>query len=934
MHKKSFADSLVDFVRRKPYLAYTLAFGITSILAFFSFAHYRKSFVTNEDGLWQDFTALMYYGTWLRSIAKNVLAGKGLVIPLWEHSLGYGGDVITTLEPVVMGDPLNLLSAIVPARYTEYLFDLLVLVRFYLAGLSFTLFCRSREKDKVGTLAASIVYTFCGWAIYAGTTHPMYTYPLICLPLLLYGVDRLLARENPLPFVFAMCLSALTCLPFALTLIITLILYALGRFFSQYHENMSREFFSFVAQFLAFGCIGVALSGVLLCPVVSAMLNLPYTLDTTKEILYAGSYYRQFFAAFISSDVDIISWRVLAYSSPVLLSVFALFLHRGKPALKYALAALTLFLLFAAFGNALNGFEHPTNQWSWVVAIVIAYTLAEEWEEIVRANRRSRNLYVGAILCFLLLATIASAGRTTGFYASLSLVFVALCLMLLAGDDNREEYVQNYLQVALVGLLMVGVATNAYFHFDVMQRDHIDEYVHLLKCYKKAYNKTDKKLAKLTTSDEFCRFDRQSTHIMNTALNTGGYTIESYWGFVNPRLAQFLGEMEMGGTWLPNRCSNLDGRIFLEKLSSTGYYLADAEGEEPFGYDFVQAYGSHAIYEDPNALPLGYTYDQYLTRSVYEKLSVYAKQETLMQAVVVEDESKRALSDIDRLTVINSHASTHKVSIDCDKAIYRPDKTTYSVKEDGATVTLTFDGQPQCETYLHITGFRATPKPLYDLYFDKYDKQLSAKSFRKLERTQRQELKDEQVRFNEEANSIVTVPVTAGERTTEFSYTTTYCTNAKGQADYLVNLGYSEEGLHEVTLTFPMVGAYVIKGVEVVCQPMDQLDSYTNALKEDALKDVQIDTNRVSGTVKVDDNEFLCLTIPYSEGWKATVDGKETDLLVANTMFMGLPLAKGAHEVVLTYRTPGLNAGLLLSAAGCAGIVAIVLVRRAGRKNE
>lgn len=934
MRKRTLADSLIDFVHRRPYLSYTVAFALASVLVFFPFARYHKSFVTSEDGLCQDFAALMYYGKWLRSIAKGLISGNGLVVPLWDHSIGYGGDVLTTFGPVVMGDPLNLLSAIVPARYTEYLFDLLVLVRLYLAGASFTLFCLGHGKERVGTLAASLVYAFCGWAVHAGTAHPMLVYPLICLPLLLHGIDLISRRESPLPFILSMCLTTLTSLSFALVLTICLVLYAFGRFFSEHHENALSELPSFLARCFAFGCIGCALAGVLLCPAVNAMLDAPHAIDQTKRILYGGSYYAQFLSSFITSDVDFISWRVLSYSSPALLAVFALYSHKGNRALKYTLATLVFFLLFTAWGNALNAFAYPTNRWSWVVSFVIAYVIAEEWDSILQIDRKRRNLFVGALAAFLLLATLASGGQTAGFYASVSLVFVALGLILLAGDESREEHVRNYLQVALLVIVAIGLATNAYFHFDVTKRNCIDDYARIRSCYKKAYNKTERALAKLTTSDGFCRLDRQSSHIMNTAVNTGGYGIERYWGSANPRLTQFLSEMELGGVWLPDRCSSLDSRAFLEKLSSARYYLADGQHTAPFGFDFVRAYGSRAIFEDTGALPLGYTYDHYLSRSDYDELPAYAKQEALMQAVVVDDEKGDVPSSVDRLKNADTSASIHKVSIEADDTIYRPNETAYSVEEDGASITLSFEGQPNCETYLHISGFYAKPKPLYDLYFDKYKKQLSKKDFRKLDYVRRAELKNERARFDEESYSLVVVPVTTGDRTAEFSYTTPFCTSAKDQTDYLVNLGYSEEGLHEATLTFPTVGRYVIEDIEVVCQPVDRLESYTDALSKDALESIQIAPNQVSGTIDVDDDKFLCLTIPYSEGWRATVDGEETDLLVANTVFMGLPLAKGSHEIVLTYRTPGLSAGALLSLAGCIGTVAIAIARWKARKAK
>lgn len=79
--------------------------------------------------------------------------------------------------------------------------------------------------------------------------------------------------------------------------------------------------------------------------------------------------------------------------------------------------------------------------------------------------------------------------------------------------------------------------------------------------------------------------------------------------------------------------------------------------------------------------------------------------------------------------------------------------------------------------------------------------------------------------------------------------------------------------------------------------------------KQDVLEQVEVEANRISGEIQLDQAKALCITIPYSEGWTATVDGVETELKRANTMFMAMELEPGSHEIVLTYRTPGLAAG-------------------------
>lgn len=49
-----------------------------------------------------------------------------------------------------------------------------------------------------------------------------------------------------------------------------------------------------------------------------------------------------------------------------------------------------------------------------------------------------------------------------------------------------------------------------------------------------------------------------------------------------------------------------------------------------------------------------------------------------------------------------------------------------------------------------------------------------------------------------------------------------------------------------------------------------------------------MDTNTIQGNINLKKDKILCLAVPYSKGWKATVDGKEQELLQANTMYMGV----------------------------------------------
>ena len=129
------------------------------------------------------------------------------------------------------------------------------------------------------------------------------------------------------------------------------------------------------------------------------------------------------------------------------------------------------------------------------------------------------------------------------------------------------------------------------------------------------------------------------------------------------------------------------------------------------------------------------------------------------------------------------------------------------------------------------------------------------------------------------------------------------------------------------------VGSYSLDDMSVVVQPMDEFDGQIDALKENVLDNVELPTNGVRGTIDASKDELLFLSIPYSDGWSATVDGAEANIICANTAFMGIALSTGRHSIELRYATPGLGLGMTIGAGGllAAGVLVVVceLRRRA-----
>lgn len=144
--------------RYRRYVAlYTIGFIVALCCVYFCFWNSGKSFLWgNEsmgDGLRQHYTAFVYFGRWGRELLYNLFVAHQLTLPTWDFSIGYGGDIVTTLHYYALGDPLNLISLLTPMAAAEYVFSALVPVRLYLAGLFFSCFCFRFDKGRAGPSA-------------------------------------------------------------------------------------------------------------------------------------------------------------------------------------------------------------------------------------------------------------------------------------------------------------------------------------------------------------------------------------------------------------------------------------------------------------------------------------------------------------------------------------------------------------------------------------------------------------------------------------------------------------------------------------------------------------------------------------------------------------------------------------------------------------
>jgi hypothetical protein len=93
----------------------------------------------------------------------------------------------------------------------------------------------------------------------------------------------------------------------------------------------------------------------------------------------------------------------------------------------------------------------------------------------------------------------------------------------------------------------------------------------------------------------------------------------------------------------------------------------------------------------------------------------------------------------------------------------------------------------------------------------------------------------------------------------------------------------------------------------------NELEKDALALMNKAVENYEETKNGFSASITLEKDNLVFFSIPYDEGWSATVNGKKVDVERVNKGFMAVPVTAGESQIEFTYKTPGLYHGALIT---------------------
>ena len=885
--------------RKYCYGVYTLMFLLMCIGAFLPFFTEGKSFVWGagvEDGLSQHFSALAYYGEALREFFRNLLAGHPKLV-MWDMSLGYGADILSTLNYYAIGDPLNLLYGFVSPKNTETMYDFMILLRMYLAGITFIMYARKMKKRSYGTVIGALVYVFSGFCFRLGLRHPFFINPMIYFPLLCLGIEKIYQRERPYVFIFAVCVSAMSNYYFLYMLTIFAVIYAWIRFYKYTEENKMKNFFLTILKFGMYYTLGIAMAAVILLPSVIGFLgNGRYGngADWKSLIVYPGKYYLLFIENFIGYG-NMGSNTNAGYLPIVgIVVLFTLFSQRMKHK-KYraAFIASIIALILPIFGYAFNGFSYANNRWAFALSFIVALLTAEMYPRLFVMSKRQQigigaGIIIYTVFCIIVNASGEEILKNKGIMAACGLIAVFYILLLIfqrLGYDTQKRIVR----VSMAILLLISVGVHGYYRFDPKEYAYTQEFMDQGQAYRTLKEDNIRMLSKANDPSVY-RVHAEGYRYKNYGLINHLNTISGYYSITAKCVTDTIKGYDTLGMQYADKYKGVDQRLGLLSLAGVKYITVahnsqvakdvSSMGDVPYGVEKLRKKGNITLYKNKYALPFAYAYDSYMTEQQYEQLNGIGKEQAMLAQII-----------------LNQHPADKEIQHNEQRN--DPDIQTISLPE-------TRISSPKGKKYADITVPVEKDKETY-LYFKNLVYHGKKNGDDKFILTGRKGTKG--------------ILVTQNDVQQKIHIQSTFNPYYFGRKDYIVKINHqTSKAKEKVRLNFLSPGEYEFDDISLITVPKKDVLARLKERKENSMKQIQYEGNHFRGVYHAKKDQILCVTIPYSKGWKATVNGNRTKIYKANGMFMGIIMKKGTQSVKLDYETPGLKIGAWISLVAWIGL--------------
>ncbi|WP_411677784.1 YfhO family protein [Caproicibacter sp.] len=578
----------------------------------------------------------------------------------WSWTTDLGANFIGSYTFYLLGSPFFWLTIPFPSWMVPHLMGPLLMLKFGCASLTAFNYLRRYVRDPDYAVAGGMLYAFSGFSIYNIFFNHFHE-AIVFFPLMLWALDEYMYKRRRGIFALSVFLCAMVNWYFFVGQVVFVLLYWFVRLLSKNWTLSVRDFLLLACE----SVIGVLCASALLVPTVLAAVQNPRVNNPPSgwgTLLYDWNqrYLHILECFFFPPDIPArpnftpnseAKWASLGAWFPLLgmTGVFAFVQARKKHWVK----TLVCILFFMAFVPILNAAFQLFNmsyyaRWFYMLTLMLALAtvlaLQDRRSDWPRAIKWTLGVTLGIALPIGLMPNKTSGGKTvfgledypTRFWPYVAVALLSLALLTLSFRLYRRDKKQ-FIHYVMGGISLITVVYAAYFiALGKTQSDDTHKWIIPYSLNKGAQ-------IDLPDSDRFSRIDIFDG-MDNQAMYWQKPTIQAFHSIVPGSIMEFypsIGVQRDVGSRPEVKYYGLRGLTSCEWLFDpvdSGKKFTGEDGIPAMpGWSYYATQNGCDVYRNDYFIPMGFSYDSYVTRSEYNALAEEDRNLLLLKAVVLED---------------------------------------------------------------------------------------------------------------------------------------------------------------------------------------------------------------------------------------------------------------------------------------------------------
>ena len=571
----------------------------------------------------------------------------------WATDLGSG--VMNAYSFYLYGSPFFWLSVLLPQSWLPYMMVPLLVLKFGVAGGGAYLYLRRYVKSANYAVLGACLYALSGFAVY-NVFFNHFVDVVALFPYLLWALDEAIYENRHGLFAFWVAVNLLNNYFFFVGQVIFLCIYFVCKLTAKDFRLTGRKF----GHLLWESVLGVAMGCLLLFPAVLSLLQNPRTIDLSSGwgfLTYAKV--QQYLAI-------LLSW-ILPPDSPYLTSVWS------EGVIKWT--SMTAYLPLCSLAGAMAYWRsRKADSKKRIVAVCAVCALVPVLNSAFYALNSSyyaRWYYMPTLILAAMTVNaledpdidLDAPARGIGWIMLATLVFAVVPVQ----DDTTGTWSFGVLKnpgqfFAVLGFGLLGLALYRYLCGIWRQNSRFAQRmtaaVLVFACVFTMVHIGIGKFGQWHTDSDLVEQDTNALLLKND-LPEGDYRIDTY--KIHDNIGMWLDKsclQYFGSTAAPSILSFYPGlgvkrdvrsepeitNYALRGLLSVEYLITTPEKRESFedeadeGWTYLADVDGYALYHNDNYVPMGFTYDYYVTEATYQTSIKTLRSNLLMRALVLTDE--------------------------------------------------------------------------------------------------------------------------------------------------------------------------------------------------------------------------------------------------------------------------------------------------------